>query len=261
MFSENERGQKLSRALLASAGDSLNRAVQELSEKKPHYLKHCVHLTFHSIALIFKAKLACEHPLLMYKHPGKAINDSSETVTFGESIERLANCGVKIEIDRKFLNNLQDSRNRVEHFLPEPDEQRVISNLVKVYQFIHFFLKKELGVDLDKFVGAKEKGTLLEFAHGYEKKEAAIREQMAHDFSGVSNLLNESCGKCGLKFHYFSGSAPGEKSKCYFCENVQAIDPCLRCKRPTVWGMCEECELDYIQYQADYWEEQEEEPK
>ncbi|MBK9038994.1 MAG: hypothetical protein IPL83_07520 [Bdellovibrionales bacterium] len=257
--SENKEGRELSDKLLMSAGSSLNRAVRELMSKKrdDYYLNACIQHTFHSLALILKAKLALIHPILIHHdiniNLSKKEEEEYRTVSFDVSITRLQNCKIsfseKDENNESFLTKLKEYRNQIEHYFFVPVEKDVEEKLAKVFIFAQYFIRENLNNSLQRLLGTEEFIFLREFAHDYERKIKEIESKVRDRFQGVDteNIIREFCPKCGENCYYFTEEMKGEKTTCYFCGRTGTIDDCHQCKGATIGDMCGDCWKEYFE--------------
>lgn len=139
--------------IYANAIDSFRVGCEHaLSAKNSSSRKQAILTIFHSIEMLLKERLFREHPLLIYRNPSAKINDDSFTVGVKDALNLLDNIGAGIHKEpRKWIEDLQKRRNRIEHHRYEEEEkdQEVISEAISfAFFFIEAVLEEEFHNDI-----------------------------------------------------------------------------------------------------------------
>jgi hypothetical protein len=230
-------------ALVQNATDSYARVVKYLYSNDEQSYKDCILYLNHSIELLLKARLAQEHPLLIFKHPNASVDENSETVGMADLRSRLKNAGVMIRNeDETIISTLRKARNRIEHFDFEGTTISV-DLLHKVIGFLNSFAHDELGINLGSTWRSKW-GDLYMLDARIQIQNQKIEQAKALLISqGV--LSFDVCCYCTHELIPLPDPAnvPGE-TKCYLCEEKFPYASCKQCKKlfvsDPVYGGAEE---------------------
>lgn len=191
-----------------NALDSLEHAVYHyLDESEPMFLKYSILHTVHAIELFLKARLAQEHPLLIYDPPEKAPtkpSDDYKTVDFHKLRLRLQKAGVAIsDDDIKILDPLRKMRNAIEHHRVELSTVEVERLLGQAMFFLDQFLRKELGIELEDKLSGNVYAALKQALYTFEQQmELAVRSMQAElpaKFEDQMHYTRETCEQCGCE--------------------------------------------------------------
>jgi hypothetical protein len=142
-------------AIYENAVDSL-RIGMEFFLKETGYSsrKHAILTVFHAIELMLKERLAQTSPILIYKNIDAKITEDSVTVGVREALNRLENLDLGIPDDeKKTIENIQKSRNRIEHRRYDrnenEDDEIIASSLKFILYFVEFALERKLEEHID----------------------------------------------------------------------------------------------------------------
>lgn len=106
-------------------------------------------LAAQGIELLLKARLGQEHPLLVYRNPGRG----GLTVGVDEAIERLARAGVALDpADGRALRSARELRNAFVHFEADYTVDQAAAAFAGLMEFAHVFHLAEFGQELHEHV-------------------------------------------------------------------------------------------------------------
>lgn len=222
-----------------NATDSLTHAVSHyLDESEPTYLKYAVMHSFHAVELFLKARLAKEHPLLVYDAPEKAPTkpgDDYRTVDFQRLVERLQKSGVTISKDDvSTLNQLRRVRNAIEHHRVEMNSAEVEEYLGRAMFFLDGFLREELGIELETQLGDKAytilKQAMFTFEEQMKLAERSMQADLPRKFKDQLEYTRELCSACGNET-VLAAPSLGE-AVCHHCRTKFYVKQCERCGTP-----------------------------
>lgn len=232
----------------------------------PRDHKYAVLHGFAGVLLLLKARLAREHPSLIFTKVEEVGNSDASTVNFKQVIERLDTIA-KIDLKPYIatLQSAQRTRNRLEHYevhLELAEAQELVGRLC---EFVYLFLRDELQENLQDHL----KGLVWErvqelrgIAEELDKKRKAEWEKRALRYRKVTKKRLEK-----LWADSISGSSNGMSVPPLACpecgqDRVVVVEPqvalctnagctevflaghCLRCETTVLHeeeGFCEDC--------------------
>lgn len=243
-----------------NALDSLEHAVYHyLDESEPTFLKYTILHTFHAIELFLKARLALEHPLLIYDAPEKAPtkpSDDYKTVDFNKLRLRLQKAGVAIsEDDIKILVPLRKMRNAIEHHRVDLSTKDVERLLGQAMFFLDQFLRKELNIELEYKLSTKVYSALKQSLYTFKQQMELAEQRMEAELPGkledrmyYSREICEQCGNDTIQLP--PTTSENSRVRCHFCNELYYVKVCDRCNAPAFSshrftqeddGICEDC--------------------
>ena len=140
--------------LYANAIDSFKVGCEyALSSRDPSSRKHAILTIFHAIELLLKERIYREHPLLVYRRPSARLEDDPQTVGVKEALAILDNLELVIHKEpRKWIEQLQKRRNRIEHHRYD-EEERDREVLEESISFVFFFIEVYLEEEFHDQIG------------------------------------------------------------------------------------------------------------
>lgn len=204
-------------------------------EGNPIDLKFALIHVFHSVELFLKARLAKEHPLLIYSRPECSISDDAHTVGFDDLIGRLRNAGIVLpKDDIESLDFLRKFRNSIEHHKIKSSKEVVKNFIGRAARFIEFFLEDQLEIILKEEVDRKTYRTLAEAIYTYEERLKKTREEIDNylPMDGKDRLeyYIEWCPDCGEETVPIPDpTSDDEFARCFFCDEKFYFMRCRRC--------------------------------
>ena len=226
-------------------------------EKDPSDLKFALIHVFHSVELYLKARLAQDHPLLIFSKPECSISDEAHTVGFDTLVARLRNAQISLsKEDLECLDFIKRIRNAVEHHRIKANEEEVRNHIGKAARFLERFLKDQLSIVLQDELDAKIYKPLKEAIYTYkerlEEAKKKIQNYLPKHNDDVFYTI-ESCPECWEDTIPMPSPASHEYlAYCFFCKNKFYYKSCDRCGRHSFSsskftdrdddiGMCEDC--------------------
>ena len=177
---------------------------------------------------------------------------SFKSVSFDECIERIRNCGVKLEnkvVDK--LKAYRNERNRIEHFDMEDTVEAIKSSTATVLSIVYDFIYTELAPDrLDQ----KDRDTLEDIHQGLFALQGFVKARMDE----IKPELQQTeaavvkCPRCfqnaavlddGLKCLFCRYTADGEEAAEYYLSDVLGHSRYEAAKYGVIWPRyrCPEC--------------------
>lgn len=225
-------------------------------EKDPSDLKFALIHVFHSVELYLKARLAQEHPLLIYSKPECSISDGAHTVGFDTLVARLRNAQISLsKEDLECLDFIKRYRNAVEHHRIEANEEEVRNYIGKAARFLERFLKDQLSIVLKDEVDEKIYELLKEAIYTYKERLEEAKKEVKDYLPNYNDDIIytvEYCPECWEETIPMPSPANEDLAYCFFCKNKFYYKSCNRCGRYSFSsskftdreddiGMCEDC--------------------
>ena len=220
-----------------NAFSSLSHGIEHfLEDDSTENLKFTILHIFHALELILKARLAQEHPILIYTKPESKIDDNAKTVYFDTLIGRLKNVGVNLDDNRiKELKKLQSVRNSIEHHRINKSKAQVKDYIGRVAKFLDVFLEKEMNIILKEKLSEDNYRALADAIYSYEellrKANDEIEKLLPCDdkerHGQYDIILCPTCLEDTLVIPDPRGN--DSKTKCFYCEEEYDYEACCRC--------------------------------
>jgi hypothetical protein len=237
-----------------NAIDSLVHAIEHyqafLDDGEVRNVKYAVLHSFHAVELVLKARMAKEHPILIFRDPGDIKKD--RTATFDQLMGRLENCGVSLKSQRVHLDSLQKIRNDIEHYKIETKLSEVEGYIGKAIQFLDEFLRNEfdttLGSELEDRLqeGDKAYEIVLTYLYEYKQHLAAV-DRLIDDAikKSLHGHAKEYCPSCGERALLLPDPrSPNSPPKCFFCSEIPVIRECEICGSRMIFKDLPQHDLD-----------------
>jgi hypothetical protein len=223
-----------------NALDSLKHAVIHFTEEdEDTFLKYVVLHTVHAVELFLKARLAKDHPLLIYDRPENAPRRSTDdyvTVGWDKLLQRLDRVGVRMsQPEQNALDTLRKARNRIEHHRVELSSDDVQMHLGQAMFFLNGFLRDELEIDLQEelsdHVYKSLKSALFTYEQRIELAERSINDELPSRPKEQKEYDRIPCIDCGnLTILVPFGTADNAELQCHFCDTSVFVRRCNRCE-------------------------------
>ena len=253
-------------SLLENALDSLAQAVEfALSNRNnPSKLKVAILLVAQAVELVLKERLQREHWSLIFRNVEQARNEDAMTVTIKEAQKRLNTiAGVSLDqSDSEAIENLQRTRNRIQHYEIELSFGQALSQINVAIGFLIRFLHAELGTDIQEHLNAQDYQRLLEVEETLEELRGIAQDRVeeireARGPARPKDLVAWhfeviECPVCWEKFYILSISE--HLSKCQLCNYEGGFVECdhcggvfpsgsfdLHCEDDDGYAVCESC--------------------
>ena len=237
MNRQTEASGKIHFPLLSNGLDFILSAVEHLSGRPSHRNhKYSVLHLCSGVELVFKERLRREHWLLVAQNPGRVKfqaykSGNFKSVLFDELIERIKNCGIKLE-DRvtRELKSYRDNRNRIEHFDMFDTVEAIKSSTAAVLNIIFDFIHTELEPGkLDQ----KDRDTLEKIHQGLFELQDFVKARMQEIRPDLQQAQAQTtvvtCPQCfqntavlddGLQCLFCRYTADGENAAEYYISEV-----------------------------------------
>lgn len=231
--------------LISNAEDSLEHAIDHLTREKSisigDYKRAILDLS-HVAELLFKERLRIIHPAFMLSDVDKYPSTSARTVSAAEAVRRLQNIGeVEFTVsDQAALKTLRETRNEIEHYEFELNEEEAKVVIGNILVFIFRFSCDEVGLDwADRRLSDPAWVKLNEYAAFYEAQQTHILEVLA-----ASDIPTVDCPMC------HNDTFDLETEVCLLCGHREEVLECVRCKASYLYsdaeyedaGLCRDCE-------------------
>ncbi len=247
-----------------NAKDSLQHGIDHLlAGDDPSNLKQAILQVFHAVELFLKARLAKEHPTLIFEKPELADCDDAHTVGFELAVKRLRAAGVTFaEPEWQRLKHLQLVRNHLEHHKYKGNSQTVRDLIAGTIKALEGLLSQEFGIDWNDFLTPESRTAIEEMIFSYQERLEKATERVDAVTNGDPKSFGEdieTCQACGEDtVPCPDPKSPGGQTRCYFCDEPYFINHCDRCETRVLsdvpWdekfypNHCESCE-DYYKSQ------------
>ncbi len=190
-----------------------------LNEEKGTKLKYSILHISSGLELILKECLKQEHWSLIFEDTSKAQLESLESgdflsVNLNTTINRLKNiCKVEIsDKNIKYINDLKQRRNRIEHFKFEENSSSIVSLIAKILLFLLEFIDSEM--ESEKF-SDHTKNQIWELSKQSSKFEEYIKLRLAKIKTYLEGKDPETIYKCPNC--YQDALVVEGEIKCMFC--------------------------------------------
>ena len=226
------RSETLKLSLLENGIDFIRMGIEQFfmrdtPDSRAH--KYALLHLFAGVVLILKERLARAHPSLVFKAVEKMGVQDAVTVTFDETLNRLAVCaGVKLNRqDLDLLRGAQQTRNRLEHYAFElelKDTQRMVGQLS---EFAYLFLRKELDTKLDErlpFEVVERIWDLRRIAEHLEEERREDWRQRAEKYSSLTDRELEEL-LAPTQYHPKDNPIPQQLWWCPECGQETLVTP------------------------------------
>jgi len=229
----------------ANALSSLKHGVEHFTYKETDdNLKFATLHIFHALELFLKARLAEEHPLLIYNKPEDGeininISTNASTVNFKTLMSRLKKANVKIEKEEEeSLAYLQDARNCIEHHQITAGKKEVKEDIGRAAKFLDKFLKDELDMNLKEKIGDTLYEILQSAIYSYEERLKEARKRLEKFLEqNKDDYIAECCPEChNDTLAYSKYSSLLRTAKCFFCEEKFDEKECGRCGQTILYS-------------------------
>ena len=247
-----------------NAKDSLRHGIDHLlAGDDPSNLKQAILQVFHAVELFLKARLAKEHPTLIFEKPELADCADAHTVGFELAVKRLRAAGVMFdEPEWQRLKHLQSVRNGIEHHKYKGNSQMVRDLVAATIKALERFLSEELNIDWNDFLEPESRTAIEEMIFSYQERLEKASERVGTVTDGDPKSFaddTETCEACGEDtVPCPDPKSPDGQTRCYFCGEPYYINSCDRCETRVLsdveWdeesypNHCEGCE-DYYRSQ------------
>ena len=239
----------LALTLEANALDFLVDGLERFRQRcKATDLKYAILQVSQAIELFLKARLAKEHPLLVFKDPAKSGADLP-TVGVSDALRRLQAAGVSLTArDTSDVVALSHLRNRLLHSEIKVLQEDAEASVGRALSFLERFLQAELSLAVADhvseealFIGRKAgeayDGALKLAQDRLDKALAELRPQQAEAVRLVSCFL---CGQ-PMAIYPTPDAVPRNQARCYFCDEWNRVTTCKSCGALTTFGDTCEC--------------------
>ena len=218
MNQQTETSGKIRFPLLSNGLDFILSAVEHLSGIPSHrdHKYAILHLSS-GIELVLKERLRREHWLLVAQNPGKLNiqaykSGDFKSVSFDECVERIRNCGVRIE-DKAIhkLKSYRNDRNRIEHFDMEDTVEAIKSSTATVLNVVFDFIHTELDPStLDR----KDQNILEKIHQRIFELQSFVKARLQEIEPELRQARDDvfTCSQC-----FQDTAVIGEGLKCLFC--------------------------------------------
>lgn len=224
-----------------NAKDSLRRGIDHYLAgfEDVSNLKHAILLVYHSVELFLKARLAKEHPTLIFEKPEDAKSEDAHTVGLKTALGRLQTVNVTFEATEiGHLKQLQRVRNRFEHHEYSGNRQTAGDLIASTIKVLDVFLQDELKMPLESFLQSETVRALEGLVLSYEERlQRAIERASAAGDCGCSPKDAcdhfEMCRACGEETVPCPDTTDQDSrhTHCYFCGEEYFINFCDRCEQ------------------------------
>lgn len=227
----------------------INSAKGFLVEALDSYRCHkCSFAILHAVTaaeLVLKERLARINPSLVYKNIDAPDFRGEHTVSLSKLPQRLRNFGVKLSSDEtRLIFTFAEWRNQIVHHLPSFDMSMANKQLPLLLDFLAVFLRRELGIPLEKFLPKSLYRTAASMLRDWSRVVEAARVEARAEGS----VLPDACPVCGA-----TNVLTLRAEKRVFCHLCSAkhyhYDRCSSCGAQTVsqfssldeGNYCDEC--------------------
>lgn len=251
-----------------NAFSSLTHGIEHFIESDTtDNLKFAIIHVFHAVELFLKARLAKEHPLLIFTKPECEIDEDSHTVRFDVLLGRLRNVGVNLGDFVPDLAALRRVRNSIEHHRITATKKDVRSYIGRASKFLNGFLERELGMTLQDELEDDKYKVLYEAIYSYEERLksalGAIEKLMSADEENRLKCKIVSCSECKEQTIVIPDSTySGKRTRCNFCMEEFYYTKCSECSKTILSnrdfdetimrGICRQCWDDIRLRDRDY---------
>lgn len=212
---------KKEKTLVLSSMEFMTESLNNFKDKKLNFaILHAVT----SVELLLKERLYRMHPFLIYKNIDCEQILNAKTISLSELPTRLNNFGVKIhEKHRRVISELSKWRHQIVHHTSNYDEKIATARLVELYNFLAYFLRKELKSSLRKLLPT----SLFKIVAGLISEWGNIVADAQDKAQKYGNVINQACPECG-KYKTLVNYKE-KKAFCVLCEKRFIYDICCSC--------------------------------
>jgi len=233
---------KSDQALINSAKEFLVEALDSYRCRKCNFaILHAVTAT----ELVLKERLARINPSLVYRNIDAMDFHGEHTVSLSKLPQRLRNFGVKLSADEtRLILTFAEWRNQIVHHMPSFEMSAANKQLPLLLDFLAVFLRRELGIPLEKFLPK----SLYRTAASMLRDWARVVEKARTDAKAEGSVLSEACPACGATD--VLTLRDDKKVFCHLCSAKHyRYDRCSSCGAQTVsqfssldeGNYCDEC--------------------
>jgi hypothetical protein len=235
-----------------NALDSLAHAIEHYgANESPRDMKYVILHVSHAVELFLKARLAMEHPSLIFVKPEDAKVSGARTVDLRTAVLRLGASDILLptrELDD--LKYIKDVRNSIEHYRAEFSAEDAAAYIGRAVRFLERFLEQELKINLEERLDDETYNAFVEAFHVYEERlDLALKAMESCLPAGKDRLEYDilCCDECGeMTVPYPDRSSDDASVHCFFCRARFEYERCNRCGAPSVidegsGGICDDC--------------------
>ncbi len=235
--------------LTENALDSLVHGIEHLTEDPDNKrdLKYAILHVAQAAELFLKARLAKEHPLLIYDEPWQnGVN--GRTVNMDTAMKRLLAAGVKLSSEQQdHVKSLQGYRNRIQHHCISECKGSVKVAVGSAIHFVENFVQAELGIVLREKIESDLYRDMLQVTGAYETRRKEAHERLSADLAEVERDGGDyqlyDCPECG---EHETAPYPDPRKgvlgpECYVCGAQVELNDCAMCGARTQSTFCDYC--------------------
>lgn len=200
-------------SILRNAIDSIAIGLEDYSSSDQRRMVSCVRNVFAGILLLFKHKLSQLSPsgsdeALIKQQVLPVLGEGAELEWMGKGKKTVDVHGIrerfmslKIDVDWKRIEKINDFRNDIEHYFSDQKQEAIRSLISDSFVVINDFIRKHLDADPKELLGDKAWAVLVEVNEVYEKEKAECISALQTLSFFNDEILNAfegySCGECG----------------------------------------------------------------
>jgi len=212
-----------------------------------------------ALELLLKEKLRIINPHLIYENIDTFGSQKKRTISLSRLPDRLRNLGVDIDEEKiELISDVRLYRDDLVHYMPKYNREKATSKLVNLYDFILYFSRIHLKLDIRKLVPKHLYKIFNDLLSEWEKiiklakKEASKQKKVE---------MIEPCPICYIKG---TVSKKIKKAYCHLCKTDLYIFDCQSCKKPCLeevnWDLdyahpeilCHSCDVQLIKAIEDF---------
>jgi len=210
--------------LLFSAKEFLVEALRDYRAEK---LTFAVVHAMIAVELLLKERLKRIHPVLIYENIDSKNLDRAKTVSMGDVPRRLTNLDVQLDLnDVELIHLLRQWRNDVVHHMPGFDLETAKHKLVRLFDFLASFTRRELDVPLKDILPSDLYKFASETLSGWQ-----VDVEKAREAARVADyMLEKACPDCGATG--VLSLNPMDDVYCHLCNSDRyCFFHCVECGR------------------------------
>ena len=233
------------KSLLQSAGEFLAESLNNYKAKKLNFaILHAVTST----ELLLKERLYKINPSLIHRQLDSERIEKEKTIGLRELPFRLCNLGIDIDAKQKSLiKEVAEWRHQIVHHMPKYDRIVATSKLVDLYNFLAYFIHKELKANLKDLLPTALFKIVDGLIHEWDKIVADAQTKAKK----AGKDINQKCPECS-KYETLVNDKKKE-ALCCLCGKRFIYDICENCKQEKVGTeplfthefTCNDCEENY----------------